>query len=338
MLPQPTLYNGGARLWACGKILYHPRQLLSRLEERCRRLGTAASRSLKKSSGSCSLTRLQPAPLITKQKGVAKPPFSMKYGIVSGSWGDALACLADFRQKVGVGGAICTSLDGAIHRFVANQPFIYATRSSSLERIAVRGWYNDWYRPFVTGVVSLECELDYSDVVFTGVEGCLVKDVPVSSDIVLGNAEVEAASRLTAGMRRFIHVHPTSLNSTSIEHHSPLWPSVWPLLESLGETYVTTGASPVRQGGVDLGGLTDSAAECFALSQSAALTITTSNSVAVWCCMQELPCVVLANKKVSLPSNFWNRMFMTAPNCNLVSYDSGSGRAVEAVLEALGYG
>ena len=257
----------------------------------------------------------------------------MLYGIVSGAWGDALAGLAYISNHLVVGGAICTSPYSRVAKFVGDQDFIRDVRVSQRDKLAVCGWREPELRDYISSMLAWDCGLGTDHVVYTGLD--FANPPVLTKAISLRQSDHEAAERAVGGLPPFIHFHPYSLNSTPLSHHHPAWGLVTELLHKSTAQVVKTGISPVCGRGIDLVGTTACVTECFAISNKAALTITTSNSIAVWCAMQGLPCVVLCNKKLTSAEHFWARLLSSSPSVKVVLFDDGIAKAIDVVSESL---
>ena len=115
---------------------------------------------------------------------------------------------------------------------------------------------------------------------------------------------------------KYILLQPYSLNSSGIERHWPHWKELVTFCDLLPYTVVLVGSERWHtdcKNIINLSGLLPDMSSVFSLAQKALFTITTTNSLPLFCMCNKLPCLMVNNTILSYqPKLIWRKYLNTS--------------------------
>jgi hypothetical protein len=258
------------------------------------------------------------------------------WGVAIGSWGDVILDLAEFKKKVGRGGIILFTEDLYLLSFVRQQSFV-----EDVIFVAPLG-HEDYIYQYMTACGSWDAtDPDPIEEIVrrSGVDRVKVVQTQLTPErrglTPWHGARLPRSSWKWAYEQQkwiphdYYVIHPYSLsNSCPLEEHWPYWEgAIDYLIQSTPEnTYVLTGTEWTpdfkHHNVIDLVDASESMMDVFALSEMSRGVITTSNALAHYCVVQNLPAVVCGNQRLSFERSPF-REFLQADNINLLYYEDG---------------
>lgn len=286
---------------------------------------------------------------------------SEKWGTACGVWGDIIVGLGLFLDRVGKGNILYLGNSDEIVEFLECQPFINKVKKLPLpEEEWKRYWiytvFNyDWHKdpsysirpidPFLRmGYRSSEVEITHLHYDVCKPDHPMYQWHGVKLPQHIEDWADEEAKKLPENFYLF---QPYSFNSNSPHDHWPIWPELCNAITTrTNKKLVLIGhkwyPEIERRSSVmfkspmiaDYYSNVPSMMHIFALAKRSVGVITTSNSLAHWCQIADIPCTVICNRKSSRPDYIFRRVLVW-PTLKLVNFDDDLETAYNAVGEGV---
>ena len=277
------------------------------------------------------------------------------YGTACGVWGDILTGLGFFLNDIGEGKILYLGNNDLIVDFLKEQPFIKQVKKLQVdEKLWRRYWIysvfhkiSDEYPDYMPKPEDpfLNQGLKQSEFKITHLT--YDKAQPDQPIYQWQNAKlpkyIEDWARETAKTlpKNFYLYQPYSFNSNSPDDHWPYWNELTDLLlKRTNKNLVIIGNNWIpsvyrsfqyfeSNKIFSLYNQTPSMLHVFGLAKYAVGTITTSNSLAHWCQIQNLPCTVISNRK-STRKHYYFRRVLEWPTIEIAEFSSSIQQAFNA--------
>ena len=284
-----------------------------------------------------------------------------KWGTTCGVWGDVIVGLGYFLDRIGEGKILYLGNNDQIIKFLNCQPFITEVRKIPVAEN--RDWAKYWMytvfnqtlkedpdftsfpeKPFyeagysdsnlkITHLTKEDCTIDAPLYLWSGVK--LPKEI--------NDWAKEMASKLP---KEFYLFQPYSFNSNSPQDHWQNWNGLANLITKrtnkklviIGNDWLPRidyySQSILSSETISLYNQVPSMMHVFGLARYAKGIITTSNSLAHWCQIDNLPCLVINNRKSTRPNYIFRRV-LNWPGINFVEYEDDLNFAYNKVCESV---
>jgi hypothetical protein len=282
-----------------------------------------------------------------------------KWGTTNGVWGDVIVGLGYFLDKIKEGRILYLGNNDQIIQFLNCQPFI--TEVKKLPVIDEREWQKYWmYTVFNQTFKEDPNFKSYPEEPF--IKAGMSKDSFKITHLTLEDSRITAPIYQWHGVKlprdvkdwaknvaktlpkEFYLFQPYSFNSNSPTDHWQDWNALahyittrtnkklvlvghnWiPKMESLSSAMFDPKI-------ISLYNQAPSMLHIFALARYATGTITTSNSLAHWCQIDDLPCMVICNRKSTRPNYIFRRV-LEWPTLKFIEFEDDVDFAFNKVSE-----
>ena len=252
-----------------------------------------------------------------------KPRGDTRWGVVNGSWGDVIAGLQFFRDRIGRGNVIYYGDDPSIAEFLRCQSFIdeviFVAPSASVDPLEIH--FSVWGNGGRLSSSILEelepCGVPRDLLVGCGFDWNHPHPTCIREPLSLPE-EVERWAQTQVGDRGkpTYLLMPYSFHSTRKEDHWPHWYEFMQTLFAASDAqFILAGQAwsgkPFEKhvNVKNLIGQTPTMMHVMALARFCRATITTSNGLGLWCGSQTLPAIVIANQECSDDTQYFAKVF-----------------------------
>jgi hypothetical protein len=270
---------------------------------------------------------------------------SKTWGTTCGVWGDVIVNYGYFLERIKEGKLLYLGNNNQIVEFLKCQPNVKDVIKVPIDEDE---WQNYWlYTVFPQTMVNRLpdykttprepfVKAGYNDFMVTHItndDARIDKPIYQWHGVKLPKHVQEWAKDMAAQLpKEFYLFQPYSFNSNSPFDHWPYWDLLAKLITDrtnkkiviIGHNWYKRAEeySPTILGPrvISLYNQVPSMMHIFALARYAAGTITTSNSLAHWCQIDDLPCMVICNRKSSRPNYIFRRV-LNWPTLAFCEYD-----------------
>jgi hypothetical protein len=277
----------------------------------------------------------------------------MKWGVLTGNWGDVICSLAFFQQEIKSGGIIYYGhLGAAMVEFLMQQDGVQDVKlvpySQSIEVIRK-------YRLEIIGrKITEETKVDLIkglDIAPEDVTSAYVDheadalweaEIPHAENLKLPDHVTEWAQDLASTLPKpLVMIQPYSVNTNGIWEHWPYWRMLlrWIIGDQTKHFLICgKGWDTFRLKGLSnvtcLVDRTPSQMHVFALAEHCESVISTTNSLAHWCIAKKIKSVFCAARYDNEPQTFWYKA-LRAPTTRVFTRFTAIARVAYGISEFL---